>query len=311
MLTSPILRCIKEQVPNPEVHYLTKKTFLPVAQAIGHTDKIYSIEKDIDEVIPDLKKEGYDFVVDLHHNLRSMQVKSALKKKSAAFPKLNIEKWLLVNLRINKMPGIHIVDRYFETVKSLGVKTDGKGLEYHIPPNEEIDLSLIPNSLPLNAGYLGFVIGANHYTKQLPSHKIISICKKIEMPIVLLGGKGDEAKAKEIEQSVGSKVYNACGKYSINGSASLVRQAKKIITHDTGLMHIAAAFKKDIISVWGNTVPAFGMYPYMPGANSHMVEVLGLNCRPCSKIGYKACPKKHFKCMEEIDEEKIIKFIKP
>jgi ADP-heptose:LPS heptosyltransferase len=324
VLTSPIVRCIKEQVPGAEVHYLTKKAFLPVAEAIGHTDKIYSIEKEVSEVIENLKKESYDFIVDLHHNLRSMQVKNALKKKSAAFPKLNIEKWLLVNLRINKMPGIHIVDRYFETVKLLGAKNDGKGLEYHIPENEEIDVGAqnfepLPNNKnfePLQKdGYIGFVIGANHYTKQLPTHKIISICKQIDIPIVLLGGKNDEAKAMEIQQAFTIHhspftIFNACGKYSINGSASLVRQAKKIITHDTGLMHIAAAFKKDIISVWGNTVPEFGMYPYKPGAGSQIVEVKGLNCRPCSKIGYKACPKKHFKCMEQIDEAKVIKFIK-
>lgn len=310
VLTSPIVRCIKQQIPNAEVHYLTKKAFFPVVQAIGNTDKIYSIEKEVDEVINELKNEKYDFIIDLHHNLRSMQVKRALKKKSAAFPKLNIEKWLFVNLKINKLPNIHIVDRYFEAVKPLEVRNDEQGLEYHIPPNEEIDLSLIPYPLSLKEGYIGFVIGANHYTKQLPVHKIISIYQKIDSPIVLLGGKGDEEKASQIERAVEGKVYNACGKYSINGSASLVRQAKKIITHDTGLMHIAAAFKKDIISIWGNTVPAFGMYPYLPGANSHIVEVNGLSCRPCSKIGFRACPKKHFNCMEQIDEEKVLKFIK-
>jgi len=308
VLTSPVVRCIKQQIPGVEVHYLTKHAFLPVAQAIGHTDKIYSIESDISEVINELKNEQYDFVVDLHHNLRSSRVKSALKKKSASFPKLNVEKWLLVNLKINKLPAVHIVDRYFEAVKQLGVTNDGLGLEYHIPATEEIDISSLPSSF--KNGYVGFVIGANHYTKQLPTHKIISLCKNIDMRIVLLGGKGDEEKATQIEEAMSDKIYNACGKYSIHGSASLVKQAKKIITHDTGLMHIAAAFRKDIISVWGNTIPAFGMYPYKPGANSHIVEVLGLNCRPCSKIGYKACPKKHFKCMEQIDELQVIKFLK-
>ena len=309
VLTSPVVRCIKQQLPDAEVHYLTKKAFLPIAQAIGNTDKIYAIDTDISQVIDDLKKEQYDFIVDLHHNLRSMKVKSALKKKSAAFPKLNIEKWLLVNLKVNKLPSVHIVDRYFETVKSLGVTNNEQGLEYHIPASEEIDVRAQNFEPLLKNGYIGFVVGANHYTKQLPAHKIISICKKIDAPIVLLGGKGDEAKAIQIEQAVGKNIYNACGKYSINGSASLVRQAKKIITHDTGLMHIAAAFKKDIISVWGNTVPEFGMYPYKPGINSHIIEVKGLSCRPCSKIGYKACPKKHFRCMEQIDENAIIKYL--
>jgi ADP-heptose:LPS heptosyltransferase len=295
-------------LPDAELHYLTKKVFLPVAHAIGNTDRIYTIENDVAEVVKELKNEQYDFIVDLHHNLRTLKVKSALKKQASAFPKLNIEKWLLVNLKINRLPGIHIVDRYFEAVKSLGVKNDGLGLEYHIPPAEDTSLSGLP--LTHRQGYVGVVVGANHFTKQLPVHKLISICKKLDKPIVLLGGKEDFEKAIQVEQAVGTIVYNACGKYSIHGSASLVKQADKIITHDTGLMHIASAFKKDIISVWGNTVPEFGMYPYMPGPGSHMVQVPGLSCRPCSKIGFKACPKKHFKCMEQIDEEKIVTFIR-
>ena len=307
VLTTPVIRCLKKQLQDAEVHFLTKKSFLPIVQNNPNIDKIYSIEKDVAEVVEELKKEKYDFIVDLHHNLRTMQVKRALKAKSASFPKLNIEKWLVVNLKINKLPNVHIVDRYFETVKSLGVKNDEAGLDYFIPKQDEIDLSSLPQ-LHRN-GYIAFVIGAKHYTKQLPEHKIISICKKINAPIVLLGGPEDSEKAKNIEQAVGVNIYNACGKYNINQSASLIKQAKKVITHDTGLMHIASAFKKDIISVWGNTIPEFGMYPYKPGAGSHLMEIKGLSCRPCSKLGFKACPKKHFNCMEKQDEEQIVKYL--
>jgi len=304
VLTSPIVRCVKKQIPGAEVHYITKKAFASVIESNPHIYKLYTIEKDVSEVIKELKKENYDFVIDLHHNLRSVQVKQGLKKPSASFPKLNVEKWLKVNLKIDKLPEVHIVDRYFETVKSLNVKNDGEGLEYFIPKKDEVSITTLPATH--QNGYIGFVIGARHFTKRLPLHKIIDICKRIDAPIVLLGGKEDIESAKQIEATVGVKIYNACGKYNLNQSASLVKQAKKIITHDTGLMHIAAAFKKDIISVWGNTIPEFGMYPYKPGANSHIVEVKDLSCRPCSKIGYKACPKKHFKCMEEISVEQII-----
>mgnify|MGYP003353523095 CR=1 FL=1 len=81
-----------------------------------------------------------------------------------------------------------------------------------------------------------------------------------------------------------------------------------MITHDTGMMHIAAAFKRPIVSVWGNTIPAFGMTPYygaVPIANRRF-EVAGLSCRPCSKIGFNACPKRHFKCMELQDIPGIV-----
>ncbi|RTQ44044.1 glycosyl transferase, partial [Hymenobacter gummosus] len=66
----------------------------------------------------------------------------------------------------------------------------------------------------------------------------------------------------------------------------------------TGQMHIAAAFRKEIISVWGNTVPEFGMYPFR--TEFRALEVEGLGCRPCSKIGYEKCPQGHFRCMRDI-----------
>ena len=86
----------------------------------------------------------------------------------------------------------------------------------------------------------------------------------------------------------------------------MVKQAGVILTNDTGLMHIAAAFHKIIISVWGNTIPQFGMTPYFADKQSEILEVSGLKCRPCTKIGFRKCPKKHFNCMNLIEEQKIV-----
>lgn len=299
-----MIRCTKQQKPDIEIHYLTKKSFKGILEHNPYITKIHLIEKEVKQVIEDLKKENFDFVVDLHNNIRSLQIKMALGKPSASFKKLNFKKWLLVNFKINKMPETHIVDRYMQTVESLGIKNDKKGLDYFITTENEVNISTLPTSH--QNGYIGFVIGAKHFTKQLPTEKIISICKKINQPIVLLGGKEDTERAELIKNAVESTIYNACGKYNLNQSASLIKQATKIISHDTGLMHIAAAFKKEIISVWGNTVPAFGFTPYLPDARSKIVEVKNLSCRPCSKIGYEKCPKGHFKCMILIDETEFI-----
>ncbi|HEX8677744.1 MAG TPA: glycosyltransferase family 9 protein, partial [Segetibacter sp.] len=107
------------------------------------------------------------------------------------------------------------------------------------------------------------------------------------------------------------KIYNSCGKFNLNESADLVRRAKLIITHDTGLMHIAAAFKKPVISIWGNTVPSFGMGPYYGKAivANPLFEINELWCRPCSKIGYSKCPLGHFKCMEKHNVAEIVKTV--
>ena len=307
VLTSPIVRCIKNQlVGDVEIHYLTKVQYKSILEHNSSITKVFSIEKSISEVVEDLIAENFDYIIDLHKNLRSKQVIKKLNRISFTFDKLNVKKWLLTNFKINKLPNIHIVDRYFAAVKALGVINDGKGLEYFIPKQDLVLKDKLPSTH--QNGYLAFAIGAQHATKRLPTHKIISICKKINRPIILLGGKEDEEPANEIVNKTGDFVYNACGNYNINQSASIVKQSNCLITHDTGLMHIGVALGVKVISVWGNTVPAFGMYPYYPNNPEKytIIENKNLKCRPCSKIGYDKCPKKHFKCMEELNEELIV-----
>ena len=317
VLTTPVVRCLKKQL-GAEVHFLTKRGFEKILLNNPNIDRVFSIEKKISEIIKSLKLERYDYVIDLHNNLRSWQVKNALGVKSYSFDKLNFEKWLKVNLKINRLPHNHIVDRYLDTVKDLGARNDRQGLDYFIPKEDEIDVvkflrenftrELPPqyfdqkseNKLP----YLAFVIGAAHATKRLPVDKIVEICNGLNLPVLLLGGKEDKANGDAIVVKSTHYVFNFCGMLNLNQSASAVKQARKVITHDTGLMHIAAAFDKKIISVWGNTIPEFGMTAYTNEVENFEVE--GLSCRPCSKIGHQKCPKGHFDCMQKQNSKAII-----
>ena len=294
VLTTPVVRMLKKQL-NAEVHYLTKSSYVSLLKNNPYIDSVYQIENSITEVIADLKKEKYDYVIDLHNNLRTQILKFRLGITAKSFNKLNMEKFMLTNFKLDNMPKIHIVDRYLETVKHLGVKNDNQGLDFFLSPNDKVDISIFPKD------YIVFVIGGQHATKILPNEKIISIIKKVNKHVLLVGGPEDYERGEQIIANTNNTI-NTCGKYSILQSASLVQQAEMVITHDTGMMHIAAAFNKNIYSVWGNTVPEFGMYPYLESEQSKRIEVKGLNCRPCSKIGYDKCPKGHFKCMQEIDE---------
>ena len=307
VLTTPAVRNLKQQVEGAEIHYLTKSQFKSIIENNPYVDKVHTLKSSFKDTIHELKYEHFDYVIDLHRNIRTARFKNQLKIISFSFDKLNKEKWLLVNLKINKLPDIHIVDRYFDTLKVFNVKNDQKGLDYFIPKNDEVDVKSISENL--KDGYIGVVIGAYHNTKKLTKEKIISICTQIDKPILLLGGPENKEEGEEIKNAIEKNIYNTCGNYNINQSASLVKQAKVILTPDTGLMHIASAFKKKIISVWGNTVPEFGMYPYMPHQDSEIMEIKDLKCRPCTKIGFTQCPKKHFKCINDLDEDYIVKRI--
>lgn len=308
VLTTPVLRCIKQQLPGVELHFLTKSVYRAVVAGNPHIDKLHYLENDLDAVIADLKKEAFDGVIDLHHNLRTLRVKQALGvKKSYGFPKLNTQKWLYTNLKINLLPDQSIVERYFEAAKPFGVHNDGKGLDYFIPDTAKTSSDDIPASHW--AGYIGCVIGGSHATKKLPIGQWQKFCLEVPYPVILLGGPDDREEGQAIAQQDPVKIYNSCGKFNLNESADLVRRARVIVSNDTGLMHVAAAFQKPIVSLWGNTAPDFGMFPYYGFNNlneriapqSTLLERRSLRCHPCSKIGYEQCPKKHFKCMKELD----------
>lgn len=311
VLTTPVLRCLKRQL-GADLHFLTKNAYTAILDANPNVNRVWGFDKDPGLLLPALKAEQYDWVIDLHHNLRSIRVKLALGRPTRSFDKLNLEKWLLVNFHINRLPPVHIVERYMKTVQHLGIQYDGQGLDFFIPPGQEVDIpALIPSVLP--GRYIAFVLGATHATKRLPLEKMIGICRLLGQPVLLLGGKSEAETGKAVAEASGSLVFDLCGQLNLQQSASVVRQASKVLTHDTGLMHIAAALGKEIVSVWGNTVPEFGMYPFYPeGLDLNTtIEVEGLSCRPCSKIGYDKCPKGHFKCMKEIDNEEIVSATSP
>jgi ADP-heptose:LPS heptosyltransferase len=314
VLTTPIIRTLKTQLEDAEIHFCTKAQFGTILEANPYIDKLHLLEDDLNGLIKKLQAEKFDHIIDLHNNLRTQMIKLRLSKPSKSFDKLNWEKWLIVNFKINKLPNTHIVDRYYETVIPLGIKKDSLGLDYFIPEKDEVEKDWLPETH--QNGYVAFAIGGQRNTKKLPIDRMIELCDKINKPIIVLGGKEDakvgerledffnrkhdKADLKEPLEALGKKaiIYTACGKFNINQSASILKGASHVFTHDTGLMHIAAAFKKNIFSIWGNTIPEFGMYPYQ--TKFTILENKKIDCRPCSKIGFEKCPKGHFNCMNGI-----------
>ncbi len=294
LLTTPVLRCLHRQL-GAEVHFLTKPAFAELVRHNPHVQKVHATGKLDARILSTLHSEGYDAVVDLHKNLRSYRVTLALRKRSYRLKKLNFRKWLLVNFKWDLLPRISIVQRYLAAAAPLGVVDDGLGLDFYLPK----EMPVLPTSLPEH--YAVFAIGAAHQTKRLPFGKMREVVKMIAGEVLLIGGPSEKEEGEALASALPEgRVKNLCGQLSLTQSAMVIQGAKVVLTPDTGMMHLAAALKKDTVSVWGNTVPAFGMFPYF-GKNenrSTIFEVEGLRCRPCSKIGHSKCPKGHFRCME-------------
>ena len=311
VLTFHALRCLKEKHPNAEVHFLTKSTYKELLLASTFHDKTLFFEGDLKQTKGEIRKENYSHIIDLHNNLRTRLLTVGISGvQLKRLVKLNWKKWLLTRLKKNKLPNKHVVDRYIDAFTDLDVKSDHKNTAFFVPNTFEIEL----NRYDLRKkSFLAIAMGAQYRTKKFPVASLIEVIESYDLPIVLLGGHTEQVDGKKIQAAFPQKkMYNLCGELSLLASASILSQAKMVLTNDTGLMHIAAMFDVPIVSIWGNTVPAFGMSPYRPGNEKSVKihEVVGLNCRPCSKIGYQECPKGHFKCMEKQDLSAIATDIK-
>ncbi len=306
VLTTPIIRAVKTQL-DAELHFLTKQSFKNLLANNPYIDKIWTIEKKVDELKDRLQAVGYDQIIDLHKNLRSKAIKRMLKVPYVDFNKINIQKWLAVNTPINRLPDKHIVDRYFEAITALNVTNDQQGLDFTLPTDSDTTLNNIKKLYEINLPYVCIAIGASYLTKRMPNELVIECIDRLKVPCVLIGGPAEKEDAKLIQEK--TACVNTVGALSIDESATLIKHAACLLTPDTGMMHIAAALNTPQVTVWGNTIPAFGMYPYQSKEHYRIIENKELSCRPCSKLGHQSCPKGHFKCMQQLDSEKIIEGI--
>jgi ADP-heptose:LPS heptosyltransferase len=288
VLTSPILRSIKTSFPESELHFLVKAKFLDAVRHNPRVDKIHVPERGITRI---LRRERYDWVLDLQKNVRSTRLTSFLGARRATIDKQNFKKWRMVWLKSGETVP-HIVERYAEALKPLDIRLDDGGLEYFVAGESEIaadDYFRGERRIPV-----GMALGANYATKRWPLWTELATLIDPERYVpVLLGGPMDVAAADAFVRYFPTAI-NAVGRCNLNVSAALVKRCRAIITPDTGLMHIAAALGIPIVILWGNTVPAFGMYPYRA---RYVALENALPCRPCSKLGFAACPRQHFHCM--------------
>ena len=301
--TTPVVRCLKKQLPGAEIHFLTKPAFKYIYDNNPYADKLLLLKDSLSDTITEVKAEHYDYIIDLHNNLRTAVIKLRTGVKSSTYKKQRFRKWLSLKFKLKLVPPVHLVERYLKTVAFLGIKNDNQPIDYFLKTDHHVH-ELLPVSHQKN--YVAFVIGATHFTKRMPNYKIASTCRQIKHPVVLLGGNDVKANGDEVA-AIAPNAYNACGITTLDESVFLVSKASSVIGFDTGLTHIGEAFDVPIVSIWGGTVPELlGVQPYK--VKEVLVAEIELPCRPCSKFGLEKCPLGHFKCMNELPESMIVDF---
>lgn len=292
LLTTPMLRALRNTYSSAVIDYCIRNEYSNAIEFNPHINTILSYTKDdaaIDKLKKQIKAGSYDLIIDLQNNLRSSSLLSGLKTKILKFDKKGMEKFLLVNFKINMMRNLPTIpERYAKTLP--GLLLDEEGLELHYP-------GTIVSDLPETGNLIGFCPGSRHYTKMWPHEYFNDLGEILTLhgyKIVMLGGQQDYPVCNLISSGIQGTI-NKCNDNDLYATAAHMKKCLAIVANDSGLMHVACAAKVPVITIFGSTVKEFGFVPYKN--KSEVVENNLVACRPCSHFGRDKCPKRHFNCM--------------
>jgi len=301
LLTTPLLRSIKKMNSDISIDFILREEYEDILVHNPNINKLYKyaeskLEKQI--LFNSIIAQNYEIVIDLQNNIRSRELTRILKCSVFKLKKRHIDKFLFVYLKINKLkdaPPIPV--RYANAFDMIELDDNGLDFKTDNQPNEQ---------LQTDEKFIGICPGSKHYTKRWPKGYYIELGKLLESnnyEVVLLGGKDDLDLCDEIAKELSNPI-NLCNENDVMQTAADMMMCKAVYCNDSGLMHLAAAVNVPAIAFFGSTVREFGFFPYK--SNSLVMERDELQCRPCTHIGKKWCPQRHFSCMLEITPEDAI-----
>jgi heptosyltransferase-2 len=329
VLTSPLISSLKKRFPEHQIDFLVRDQYSELVRFNPNLSKIitFNVEEGLSGLWKLRKKiisEKYDIIFDIHNNIRSRFILYGYgiplfsKSRILKINKNQFIRFLLVHFKINLYPKPpqkirKVWQKYVLTGQPLGINYAGNKIELFFTLEEENFAENYLKKHKLKEKFIVVAPGAKHVTKRWPPDFFVRLIKKLNLELdlrfLLIGGSEDEKIEKEILNDIDSdRVVSIIGKTSILQTAALIKRASCFIGNDSGLLHIASAFRVPTIAIFGSTVEAFGFFPENP--NAIVVENQGLKCRPCTHIGRKNCPQRHFKCLNEIEVEKILHIFK-
>jgi len=314
LLTTPLVRCLRAKYPGAQIDFLIKKEFSVVLSGNPHINNIITFDKndsrnELRRIRMHIIFSRYSVIFDLQKNIRSILICARSQTGIIGFSKKILARDLLIRFKINIYKEIKPVYlRYFESVETLGVVYDGKGTEVYpaAEESEKAEAILKQNNFEAEKPILVVAPGAQWENKCWTTDGFASaadtFCIQTGAKAVLIGGPGDVEICNSVQSQMKTPSLNLAGKLSLMGSAALLGKAAMVFTNDTGMLHMAQAMKAPVVAVYGPTTRELGFFP-LP-ENSRVAEI-EISCRPCTQKGLHSCPKKHFRCMNDLKPEMV------
>jgi heptosyltransferase-2 len=324
VLSSLLVRAFRRRYPECQLDFVVKEEFADLVRYNPHIAHVITFPRrgtvhDLRQLRARVREAKYDLIIDIHDSLRSRFLCFGAKRV-VRIDKRKFERFLLVNLKLNwyerfgGAPSVAL--RYLEPVREFGVGDDGGGLEMFVDDKASARARELVQGSGFEDGqqFIGICPSAKHNTKMWLADRFAEVAatlsRKLRQPVVLFGsGEVETVRSNDIEQQIrtvnpDTRTLNLCNRISLAQTAAMMDKCAVVITNDSGLMHLAAARKCNVVAIFGPTVKELGFFPF--GTRSVVVENSALACRPCTHIGLPLCPKGHFKCMNDVSVQEVL-----
>lgn len=322
VLTTPVLRTLRERYPYAKLCFVVKKEFSEIITLCPYIDKVFIFDSGkgfwgLMKLLSEINAERFDLLIDLHWNLRSILIYllSRIKIK-IHYSKHRFLRLLRIWFKWRLMPvQSHIIDLYFEPLTRFGIlSSDNRVPELKIDKDRKENVIECLKELGIDDNNLviGLCPGAKWETKQWTIEGFVEVGNRLmtefNAKIVIIGDARDMELGKKIEAWMDKKPLNLINWTSLAELPVVIQRCDVLITNDSAPLHIAAALGVSTISMFGPTTLDLGFGPR--GNGMHIVLEKDLSCRPCSSHGSKECPKKTHECMESITAEEVMAAVK-
>jgi|SRR5690554_1006163 lipopolysaccharide heptosyltransferase II len=309
VLTEPILRHLREQVPNATIDYLTKERFIPLVKYFERINIIIPYTSQ-NQAIRILKKNRYDIIIDLHSKPRTWLLRLLVPAKNkVAYNKRHLLRWLIVKKVIRREID-STVRSYLSVFRKLDMIVPDK---FHYPRikatkrNDYLIKKLRKEIDAKDSQLVAIFPGALHQTKRYPVEQFADFINHFtdngeRFRFVLMGSQEDQESVAKLSNLCLNKPINWCDRFDLDELVKVISIFDLVITNDSGPMHIAAAAGIKQIAIFGATHPSLG---FRPLNKKSLILQVKLPCRPCSLHGGKKCPHQHFLCMRSLLPEML------
>jgi heptosyltransferase II len=188
-----------------------------------------------------------------------------------------------------------------------GVEQDQPQLA--LPP-AQVDAVLAQHGLA-RGGYVVMAPGAEYGPAKRWPH-FGGLARLLDRPVILLGSGKEAEWCEAIAVQAPERCRNLAGKTSLMEAFALIAGAGNVVSNDSGLMHVAAAFGVPQVALFGSSSPL-----HTPPLNAQAKVVWlkqdpdylpPLDCSPCFQ---RECPLGHFRCLNDVAPERVRALVTP